>query len=57
MRGLFGALNMIERGLDVKDALNMGIVNKSFDRFEKEVVDDVIDTLFAKGVTKGELFR
>ena len=57
MRGLFGALTMIERGLNVKDALNMGIVNKSFDRFEKEVVDDVIDTLFAKDVTKGELFR
>ena len=57
MRGLFGALTMIEKGLGVKPALTMGIVNKSFDRFEQEVVEDVIDTLFSDDVTKEQLFR
>ncbi|MDQ0508760.1 MoxR-like ATPase [Peptoniphilus ivorii] len=57
MRGLFGALTMIRRGLSVHAALDMGIVNKSFDRFEKEIVEDVIDTLFPADTDTEMLFR
>lgn len=57
MRGLFGALEMIKRGLSISQALEMGIVNKSFDRFEREIIADVIATLFTKDLDGKELFR
>lgn len=57
IRGLFAALKMMEGGLALLPALEMGIINKSFDQFEREIVEDLILTLFSKDQDPGELFR
>lgn len=57
MRGLFGALKMMEAGFSIIGALELGIVNKSFDQFEREIVLDVIHTLFTEEMNPKELFQ
>lgn len=42
LRGLLGAIGVIGKGLPSGRALDMGIVGKTFDEFEKEIVEDVI---------------
>lgn len=44
MRGLIGALKTIRGGLIPRLAIRMGIVNKSFDVFERELVEDIVMT-------------
>lgn len=44
LRGLIAALRTIRGGLDPRLAIRMGIVNKCFDVFEKELVSDVVMT-------------
>lgn len=44
MRGLIGALKTIRGGLAPRLAIRMGIVNKSFDIFERELVEDIVMT-------------
>lgn len=44
LRGLIGSLKTIRRGLNPALAINMGITSKSFDIYEKELVDDIIRT-------------
>ncbi|MEG0765173.1 MAG: AAA family ATPase, partial [Pseudoflavonifractor sp.] len=42
LRGLLAALRLIRGGLDARTALQMGLVNKAFDSFERNLVEDVI---------------
>jgi len=42
LRGLLSYIHLMARGLEANKALQMGIVNKSFDDFEWELVEDVI---------------
>lgn len=44
LRGLIGSLKTIRRGLDPSLAISMGITSKSFDIYEKEMVQDIIKT-------------
>lgn len=44
LRGLIGAIHTVECGLTPALAVRMGIVNKCFDVFEKEIVEDVVMT-------------
>ncbi|WP_434311323.1 AAA family ATPase [Hominifimenecus sp. rT4P-3] len=44
LRGLIGALRTVELGLSPKKAVAMGVTNKTFDLFEKEIVEDVVRT-------------
>lgn len=57
LRGLFSSINLMKRGLPIKEALDMGIVDKSFDKYEKEIVRDIIDTLFSKNLSPEEIFK
>ncbi len=52
LRGLLSAIRLAERGLDAARALEIGIVNKSFDEFERSAIADVI----AARVPRGRLF-
>lgn len=56
LRGLFASLDTINKGLDVKSALKMGIVNKTFDQYEKEIVSDVINSIFKNNLYAGDIF-
>lgn len=57
LRGLLSAIGIIEKGLDVKTSLKMGVTYKSFDLFERDVVNDVIDTLFKDDLYAKDIFN
>ena len=42
LRGLIAAVSLTENGLDLSQALEMGIINKSFDDYERQLVADII---------------
>lgn len=56
LRGLIGALRTIRAGLSPRAAIRMGIVNKSFDLFERELVEDIVMTRIPESWTPGEIF-
>lgn len=43
LRGLISAIETMEYGLNPYDAIEMGLVNKSFDEFERQIVKDTVD--------------
>ena len=44
LRGILAALRTIRQGLRPSAAIRMGVINKCFDTFEKEIVEDVVLT-------------
>lgn len=56
LRGLAAAVRTMKRGLSPFLALRMGIVNKSFDIFEKEIIQDVVSTRIPDTWTSDDIF-
>lgn len=56
LRGLIGALKTVRAGLSPRMAIRMGIVNKSFDLFERELVEDIVMTRIPESWTPGDIF-
>ena len=56
LRGLAAAVRTMKRGLSPYLALRMGIVNKSFDIFEKEIIQDVVSTRIPDTWTSDDIF-
>jgi MoxR-like ATPase len=56
LRGLLSAIHLMEKGLPIHQALQMGITNKSFDEFERELVADVIRLRIPDRFKGGEVF-
>jgi MoxR-like ATPase len=44
LRGLLAAITLVENGLKLGQALEMGMLNKSFDPYERQLVADLIAT-------------
>ena len=44
LRGILASLKTIRQGLTPLAAVRMGVINKCFDGFEKEIVEDVVLT-------------
>lgn len=57
LRGLLGAVKIIKTGLSPWQAVQMGIVNKTFDIFEKEIVEDVVNTRIPRDWTKEDVYE
>lgn len=57
LRGILGAMKAIHRGLQPALAVKMGVVNKSFDVFEKEIVQDVVMTRIPQSWTAADVFE
>ena len=57
LRGLIGALKTVRAGLSPRLAIRMGIVNKSFDLFEREIVEDIVMTRIPESWTPAEIFE
>lgn len=57
LRGMLGSLKTIRQGLTPALAVRMGIVNKSFDAFEKEIVQDVVMTRIPDNWTPADVFQ
>lgn len=56
LRGLLGTLGAVEIGLKPYQAVQMGITNKAFDIFEKEIVSDMVMTRIPEDWTKENVF-
>ena len=56
LRGLLGAMKIVKTGLSPWQAVRMGIVNKTFDIFEKEIVEDVVRTRIPQGWTREDVY-
>lgn len=57
LRGLIGALKTVKSGLEPRKAIRMGIVNKSFDLFERELVEDIVMTRIPEDWKSSNIFR
>lgn len=57
LRGLIGAIRTIRTGLSPRAAIRMGIINKSFDIFEKEIVEDIVMTRIPEEWTSRQIFE
>ncbi len=56
LRGLLAAAGTVRQGLAPFQALQMGVVNKCFDIFEKEIVRDVAATRIPEDWTREDVF-
>ena len=57
LRGLLAAIRTMRLGIVPSAALRMGMVNKSFDEFEKELVEDIIMTRIPTDWTGADIFE
>lgn len=57
LRGLLAAMRIIKVGLSPALAVKMGVVNKTFDIFEKEIVEDVVRTRIPKEWTREDIYE
>lgn len=56
LRGILAALRTVRQGLSPAAAVRMGVINKCFDTFEKEIVEDVVMTRIPEEWTPENVF-
>ena len=56
LRGLLAAVNLVYNGLSMREALNIGIINKSFDEFERTLVEDIVSARIDGKLKKEDVF-
>lgn len=56
LRGLLASLTLVKNGLSVGQALELGIVNKSFDDFERQLVADIISARVDGSLGRDQIF-
>lgn len=57
IRGIFDALDLVEEGLELKEALNLTITNKIFDPYEEELVADLLKARFQDHLYRSDLME
>ena len=57
LRGLLSAVGLVQNGLRLGQALEMGMINKSFDPFERQLVQDLITARIRGDLGAQELFE
>ena len=56
LRGLLAALHLIEKGIPSGQALALGIINKAFEPFERQLVADAVWARLPRDATRDKLF-
>ncbi len=56
LRGLLAALRTVRSGLRPRLAVSMGLTNKCFDSFERELIEDMVMTRIPEAWTPGDIF-
>lgn len=56
LRGLLSSLHLIEKGITSGEALKLGIINKAFDPFERQLVADAVWSRIPKDADRSKLF-
>ncbi len=57
LRGLLASISLVDNGLSVGQALELGIINKSFDGFERQLVSDIIAVRIPGDIGRNEIFE
>lgn len=57
LRGLIGSIKTMQKGLSPLRAIRIGIINKCFDAFEKELIEDTVSTRISAEWTKANIFE
>lgn len=57
LRGLMSAVSLVQNGLSMGQALELGIINKSFDDFERQLVSDIIAAKISGTLIAADLFE
>lgn len=57
LRGLLDGIRLMEKGIPPLVALDMGITNKSFEEFERQLVRDVFKSRISEKLTAADIFR
>ena len=57
LRGLIASLSLVKNGLSTGQALEMGIINKSFDDFERQLVSDIIHARIRSDLYVRDIFE
>lgn len=56
LRGLLAAFKLMKKGLSPLAAIHMGVTNKSFDLFEREMIEDIVETRISSSLTAAQVF-
>ena len=56
LRGLLATVNLVRNGLSMKEALSIAIINKSFDEFERTLVEDLVSTRIDGKLGREDIF-
>ena len=56
LRGLLASLHLIEKGIPSGRALELGIINKAFEPFERQLVADAVWARLPRDATRDKLF-
>lgn len=56
LRGLLDAIALMEKGVSVYTALDMGITNKTFDEYEQTLIRDTIRARISRKVERKDIF-
>ena len=56
LRGLLDAIALTEKGIKAGDALEMCVVNKTFDKYERAMIRDVISARIPADLGRNEIF-
>ena len=57
LRGLLDAVSLTEKGITAGDALEMCVVNKTFDSYERSLIRDVISARIPQNLSREEIFE
>ena len=57
LRGLLSALHLMEKGIPSGQALELGIINKAFDPFERQLVADAVWARIPRDAARAQLFE
>ena len=56
LRGLLSSLRLIRSGLGADQAVALGLTNKCFDEYERQLVEDIVSVRLPAGLGRGEIF-
>ncbi len=57
LRGLISSVSLVANGLSIGQALELGIINKSFDDFERQLVTDIVSTKISPKLIASDIFE
>ena len=57
LRGLLAALHLMERGLGASQALYLGVINKAFEPFERQLAADTVWARIPREACRGQFFE